>query len=90
MNMDTTKIRLEMGKKMRYHDKYYKHMDMNDFSIFRPPTTRRYIKARDKLMKIEQQEIDKRWNLYHNTFKRNFFYRILKPLVRLLRKRGVL
>lgn len=80
-----------LGKMKGYWQEPYPMMVMKDFSILRPPTTKRYRKALARLKEIEQQEIDKRWNLWHHYFKRIFFYRrFLRPIVRFLKWRGVL
>ena len=49
-------------------------MDSTSFHIFRVPTTSRYRKALAKFRLVEQEEIDKRWNLWHYWFKRRLLY----------------
>ena len=62
---------------------HYTPLNRKEFSILRPPTTKRYLKAKDKLDKIEQEEIDKRWNLWHYWFKRFLIYHVLRRFFRL-------
>ena len=67
----------------------YITMSKKDFYIFRQPSTKKYRKAYMRLKRLQDKEIDKRWNWYHHYFKRLFMYKGARVIMWLAKKMGM-
>ncbi len=77
-----------------YHEKKYWYQDRARYQegtgIFRPISTKKYLKKVKELRELELELLDKRWNWWHDYFKRKIFYRTMRIALRIAKRLKVI